>query len=98
MPLWLGDVEGSELYAYSIAWLGFGAALLALGIRQGVASLRLAALGVIGLTILKAFFVDMAELEGLWRVLSFLGLGLALIALGAVYRRFVVTPAPAPPG
>ena len=98
MPLWLGDIEGSELYAYSIAWLAFGAALLALGIRQGVASLRLAALGVIGLTILKAFFIDMDELEGLWRVLSFLGLGLALIALGAVYRRFVVTPAPAPPG
>ncbi|WP_043340558.1 DUF2339 domain-containing protein [Belnapia moabensis] len=98
MPLWLGDVDGSELYAYSTAWLGFGAALLALGIRLGVASLRLAALGVIGLTILKAFFIDMAELEGLWRVLSFLGLGLALIALGAVYRRFVVTPTPAPPG
>ncbi len=95
MPLWLGDVGGSELYAYSIAWLCFGAALLALGIRQGAAALRLAALGVIGLTILKAFFIDMAELEGLWRVLSFLGLGLALIALGAVYRRFVVTPGPA---
>jgi uncharacterized membrane protein len=30
-------------------------------------------------------------------VLSFLGLGLALIALGWVYRRFVVV-APAPPG
>jgi uncharacterized membrane protein len=98
MPLWMSDVEGSELYAYSIAWLAFGAALLALGIRQGAAALRLAALGVIGLTILKAFFIDMAELEGLWRVLSFLGLGLALIALGAVYRRFVVTPAPVPPG
>jgi len=31
----------------------------------------------------------MAELDGLWRVLSFLGLGLSLIALGAVFRRFV---------
>jgi uncharacterized membrane protein len=35
----------------------------------------------------------MADLGGLWRVLSFLGLGLALIGLGAVYRRFVVTDA-----
>jgi hypothetical protein len=26
----------------------------------------------------------------LWRVLSFLGLGLALIGLGAVHRRFVL--------
>jgi uncharacterized membrane protein len=31
----------------------------------------------------------MSGLVGLWRVLSFLGLGLTLIALGAVYRRFV---------
>jgi uncharacterized membrane protein len=102
MSLDLEEVSGSELYAYSGAWLLFGAALLALGIRQRVPALRLAALGMIGITILKAFFVDMSELEGLWRVLSFLGLGLALIALGAVYRRFVVTPsvtpAPVPPG
>ncbi|SDD54068.1 DUF2339 domain-containing protein [Belnapia rosea] len=98
MALDLEPVGGSELYAYSGAWLVFGAGLLALGIRQQVPALRLAALGVIGLTILKAVFIDMAELEGLWRVLSFLGLGLALIALGAVYRRFVVTPAPVPPG
>ena len=39
---------------------------------------------------LKVFLLDMDALVGLWRVLSFLGLGLALIALGAVYRRFVV--------
>ncbi len=44
---------------------------------------------MIGLVTLKVFLVDMSGLEGLWRVLSFLGLGLALIALGAVYRRFV---------
>lgn len=103
MALEWEPIGTAELYAYSGAWLGFGAALLALGIRSGIRALRLAALGVLGLTTVKAFLVDMAELEGLWRVLSFLGLGLALIALGWVYRRFVVTPAmplpaPAPPG
>ncbi|MDB5371365.1 MAG: putative rane protein, partial [Belnapia sp.] len=97
MSLDLEPIFGAELYAYSGAWLGFGAALLALGIRQGVPALRLAALAAIGLTILKAVFVDMAELGGLWRVLSFLGLGLALIALGAVYRRFVVVTPAVPP-
>jgi uncharacterized membrane protein len=97
LSLELEDVSAAELWAYSGAWLGFGAALLALGIRSGVPALRLAALAVIGLTIGKAFLVDMAELSGLWRVLSFLGLGLALIALGWVYRRFVVVPPPAMP-
>jgi uncharacterized membrane protein len=36
------------------------------------------------------FAIDMSDLTGLWRVLSFLGLGLALIGLGVVYRRFVL--------
>lgn len=105
MALDLAPPGGAELYAYSFAWLAFGACLLALGVKHGSRVLRLAALGVIGLTVLKAFLVDMGGLGGLWRVLSFLGLGLALIGLGWVYRRFVVTPgpvltppAPAPPG
>jgi len=40
------------------------------------------------------FLIDMAGLVGLWRVLSFLGLGLVLIGLGAAYRRLVVPPPP----
>jgi uncharacterized membrane protein len=90
-------IEDAEMYAYSGAWLLLGALLLAIGIRSGRKEIRLAALGVIALTTLKVFLFDMGALVGLWRVLSFLGLGLALIALGAIYRRFVVpqgTPTP----
>jgi uncharacterized membrane protein len=47
-------------------------------------------MAVVGLVCAKVFLVDMSDLAGLWRVLSFLGLGLALIGLGAVYRRFVL--------
>jgi hypothetical protein len=86
-------IEEAEMYAYSGAWLLLGALLLAIGIRSGRKEIRLAALGVIALTTLKVFLFDMGALVGLWRVLSFLGLGLALIALGAIYRRFVVPPA-----
>ena len=45
----------------------------------------------------KVFLVDMGGLTGLWRVLSFLGLGLTLIALGSLYGRFVAKPAEPPP-
>ncbi len=82
-------VVDAELWAWSAAWLAYGAVLMGVGVRAGNRRLRLAALGVIGLVVAKVFLVDMAGLVGLWRVLSFLGLGLALIALGAVYRRFV---------
>jgi uncharacterized membrane protein len=85
------------LWAWSGAWLAYGAALMAAGIRIAAKPLRLAALAIIGLTAAKVFLVDMSGLVGLWRVVSFLGLGLTLISLGAVYRRFVGTgevPAP----
>lgn len=95
---WAGITE-AEMYAYSGAWLLLGAVLLAIGIHTARKEIRLAALGVIALTTLKVFLVDMDALVGLWRVLSFLGLGLALIALGAIYRRFVtVAPAGNAPG
>jgi uncharacterized membrane protein len=44
----------------------------------------------------KVFLIDMADLTGLWRVVSFLGLGLALIGLGAAHRRFVLPTRPGP--
>lgn len=98
-PLKFGaaPVDEAEMYAYSGAWLLLGAALLAIGIRSGRKEVRLAALAVIALTTFKVFLVDMDALVGLWRVLSFLGLGLALIALGAIYRRFVVVAKPVTP-
>jgi uncharacterized membrane protein len=91
-----GQVGDGEQWAYSGAGLTYGAALLALGIRQHQRALRRSALVIAGLVTGKAFLVDMADLTGLWRVLSFLGLGLALIARGAIYRRFVITPPVAP--
>ncbi len=78
-----------ELWAISGGWLLLAIALFALGLRARRRGPRLAALAVIGIATMKVFLVDMGELDGLWRVLSFLGLGLALIGLGSAYRRFV---------
>ncbi len=83
-------IEDAELWAWSGAGLAYGAALMAAGIATGGRRLRMAALAIIALMSAKVFLIDMAGLAGLWRVVSFLGLGLMLIALGAIYRRFVV--------
>jgi uncharacterized membrane protein len=80
-------VEPAELWAWSGAWLSVGGALLVAGLRRGERAVRLAGITIMAATTVKVFVVDMSALEGLWRVLSFLGLGLALIAMGAVYRR-----------
>jgi uncharacterized membrane protein len=78
---------GVELYAYSIVWLLFGVTLLALGFLRGAAALRHAGMVLVCIVVAKVFLIDMAGLHGLLRVVSFLGLGAALLGLGYAYRR-----------
>ena len=40
-------------------------------------------------TVAKVFLIDMGSLDGLYRVASFLGLGLSLVGIGYLYQRFV---------
>lgn len=83
-------VTGSlEIYCYSLIWLLTGVGLLGIGILRGSQSARMASLAFIAPTILKVFLYDAAELEGLYRVFSFLGLGVSLIGLSYFYSRFV---------
>ncbi|OWU86229.1 hypothetical protein ATO6_05160 [Oceanicola sp. 22II-s10i] len=84
--------ETGELYAYSVVWILFALALLAVGVWRRAAWLRYASLGVLMIAVAKAFLVDMSGLTGLFRVASFLGLGLSLIGIGRVYQLFVLRP------
>ena len=67
----------------------FALCLLAIGILRGSVPLRYASLAVLMVTVAKVFLLDMSDLTGLFRVASFLGLGLTLIGIGRVYQRFV---------
>lgn len=82
------EADGLELYTYSIVWLLFGVALLALGFLRHTAAFRYAGMVLVCIVVAKVFLIDMAGLQGLLRVFSFLGLGAALIGLGYAYRRF----------
>ncbi|SDT52803.1 DUF2339 domain-containing protein [Bradyrhizobium canariense] len=84
-----GVTSGAEQYTYSIAWLAFGVVLLGLGILFNSQRARLASAVVIALTILKAFLVDMSTLTGVYRALSFMCLGLVLVAIGWLYQRIL---------
>jgi uncharacterized membrane protein len=69
----------------SATWLVVALALVAAGIRIPDKALRLAGLILLTATILKVFLLDAAELQGVLRILSFLGLGIALIGMGKLY-------------
>ena len=100
-PILSGDgTTGAEQYSYSIGWLAFGVVLLGVGILVNSERARLASAAVIALTILKAFVIDMSTLTGVYRALSFMCLGVVLVAIGWLYQRILfrrqATPPPAP--
>lgn len=91
-----GPVTTGENYGYSAAFLLLALAWLLLGIRSGARDLRLAGLTLLTAITLKVFLIDAAALDGLLRILSFLGLGVALIGIGWAYSRFLGTSNPTP--
>ena len=76
-----------ELWAWSGAWMAIAVGLMVTGLVGALPALRVASIGLMALVVVKVFLVDMDGLTGLWRVLSFLGLGLTLIGLGRLYGR-----------
>ena len=84
-----GGREVAELYAYSAVWLLTGLGLLALGIRGDNHAARMASVGFIGVTVCKVFFIDASVLDGVWRIASFMGLGICLIGLSHFYSKYV---------
>jgi uncharacterized membrane protein len=79
-------------------------ALLLFGILFRSQPARFASALITLLTIGKVFLLDMAGLTGIYRALSFIGLGLVLVGIGWLYQRLLFPPrpkasaAPAAPG
>jgi uncharacterized membrane protein len=71
----------------SVFWSLTGLAGLVYGLVRDDRRLRLAGLGLLGLAAAKVAVYDLAELDEIYRVLSFVGLGLLLLAGAFAYQR-----------
>ncbi|GAA0792777.1 DUF2339 domain-containing protein [Marinobacterium sediminicola] len=91
--LWQGKLSLSyptpdgELYTYSAVWLLMASGALLGGNWLQKASLYRGGLALLLVVVAKLFLIDMSDLTGLWRVASFMGLGLALLALAWLHQR-----------
>ena len=83
------DFGQLETYSYSALWLALGVALLTAGLLLKSQVLRLASAALVVVAVAKVFLLDMAELEGVLRALSFIGLGAVLIGIGLFYQRML---------
>lgn len=98
--LLVGPTGSGETWGYSAALLVLAVAWLWRGIATVSRTLRVAGLGLLTLVTLKVFLLDVAALGGLLRIVSLMGLGVALIGISWAYNRVMrpegaATPAPA---
>ncbi|MEA2211695.1 MAG: hypothetical protein QOF83_1643 [Solirubrobacteraceae bacterium] len=78
----------------SACWGTVGVAGLILGLRRNTALVRDVALGLLLLTIGKVFLYDLSTLTSVYRVASFIGLGLLLLGGAFAYQRLRPPPLP----
>jgi uncharacterized membrane protein len=92
--LWIGTIEidralaGSAMQAaLSIFWALYGILLIALGFWKRAAAVRYAGLALLGVTLVKVAMLDTAQLEGIYRPLSYIAVGLLFVAASIGYTR-----------
>lgn len=90
--LWQGELSlanptpDGELYTYSAVWLLLAAIALLGGSWLQRRSLYRGGMALLLVVVAKLFLIDMSDLRGLWRVASFMGLGLGLLALAWLHQ------------
>lgn len=77
--------------ALTIGWACFAVGLLVAGILAGSKPGRVAAIGLLAVTVVKGFLFDLGHLQGLYRVGSFVGLAVCLALVAVVLQRFVLS-------
>ncbi|MGB8060319.1 MAG: DUF2339 domain-containing protein [Candidatus Sulfotelmatobacter sp.] len=74
-------------FTYSALWMAYGAMLMVIGFLRRSAFVRWQALLLIAATIAKVFVYDVSELDRGYRIVSFMVLGVLLLAISFVYQR-----------
>jgi uncharacterized membrane protein len=69
-------------------WLLYSIVLMVAGIWRRRRGIRIASMVLFGFTILKIFIYDLSFLETLYRIFSFVGLGVILLAVSYLYQKY----------
>lgn len=73
---------------YTIGWGLFALALLVIGIWLQGKGARLTAIGLLGITLLKLFLHDLANIENIFRIAALIATGLIAFVASFLYQRF----------
>ena len=78
----------------SACWACLGLTVLIVGLRRNLAGMRKGAFALLLVTVAKVFLYDLATLTSLYRVVSFIALGLLLLGGAFAYQRLRPPPLP----
>lgn len=82
-----GVASSRQQLALSVIWTIYAGVLLVAGIVWKSATMRVMALALLGVTIIKVFLFDLSSLEAINRIISFLVLGVVLLGVSFLYQR-----------
>jgi uncharacterized membrane protein len=82
------NLEDLKQLSLSGVWLVYSISLMGIGLWRRVRSLRVIAIVLFGVTILKIFIYDLSFLETLYRIFSFIGLGVVLLLVSYLYQHY----------
>jgi uncharacterized membrane protein len=81
------QLETARDFSFSAIWILYGAALMVIGFWKRSAFIRWQAMVLLAVTIGKVFLYDSRELQQIYRILSFIALGVMLMAVSYAYHR-----------
>ena len=88
LPADLTRIANLRQLSLSGVWLLYSMVLMGLGIWRRVRGIRVISIVLFGFTILKIFIYDLSFLETLYRIFSFIGLGVILLGVSYLYQRY----------
>jgi uncharacterized membrane protein len=80
-------IQIEQDFTYSALWMAYGALLMVVGFLRRSAFVRWQALLLIAATTIKVFLYDVSQLDRGYRIVSFIVLGVLLLAISFVYQR-----------
>ena len=82
------DIRSRMQLSISALWGFYSIVLVTVGILRRLQPLRVLAILLFAATILKVFFVDLGEMEKIYRIIASIGLGVILLAVSMMYQRY----------
>ncbi len=87
---WMDIMKSTQSYklALSILWGVYSLLLIGLGIWKNKKHLRIGAIGLFAITLIKLFFYDLSHLDTISKTIVFVTLGILLLIISFLYNKY----------